>query len=129
MPMRILKPDRAQAGPPDRPQYFSGTVLMQPLHTEQPPGAPEIVAVFFEPGARTIPHIHSTDQVLYFTEGEGLVVTEQHRRTIRAGEIAVIPGGVWHWHGATKIRKTVHISIKAAGPTDWDVPKKNWADY
>lgn len=126
--MDVFKPDRARAGPPDRPQYFSGTVLMQPLHTDQPPGAPEIVAVFFEPGARTIPHVHSTDQVLYFVEGEGLVVTDTQRRTLRAGEIAVIPKGLWHWHGATKTQGTVHISMKAAGPTDWEVDKKNWAD-
>lgn len=129
MSMEIIKPDRARAGPPDRPQYFSGSVLMQPLHTEQPSGSPEIVAVFFAPGARTIPHVHSTDQVLYFTEGEGLVVTEQVRRSLRAGEIAIIPGGMWHWHGATKSKGTVHVSIKAAGPTNWEVEKKDWDSY
>lgn len=127
--METFKPDRVRAGPPDRPQYFSGAVRMQPLHTNQPAGAPEIVAVFFDAGARTIPHVHSTDQVLYFVEGEGLVVTEGQRRTVRAGEIAVIPGGVWHWHGATKTSRTVHISIKAAGPTDWEVEKKDWDNY
>jgi len=127
--MEIIKPDRTRAGAPDRPQYFSGTVLMQPLHTEQPPGSPEIVAVFFEPGARTVPHVHSTDQVLYFTEGEGLVVTEQQRRTLRAGEIAIIPGGIWHWHGATKTKGAVHVSIKAAGPTNWEVERRDWAGY
>jgi len=111
--METFKPDRVRAGPPDRPQYFSGSVRMQPLHTNQPAGAPEIVA----------------DQVLYFVEGEGLVVTEGQRRTVRAGEIAVIPGGVWHWHGATKTSRTVHISIKAAGPTDWEVEKKDWDNY
>ncbi|MGH2349533.1 MAG: cupin domain-containing protein [bacterium] len=127
--MEIVKADRTHAGPPDRPQYFSGTVLMQPLHTEQPPGSPEIVAVFFEPGARTIPHVHSTDQVLYFTEGEGLVVTDWQRRTLRAGEIVVIPGGMWHWHGATRTQGAVHVSIKPAGPTDWEVERKDWDNY
>lgn len=127
--MEILKPDRTRGGPPDRPQYFSGIVLMQPLHADQPAGAPEIVAVFFEPGARTIPHIHSTDQVLYFIEGEGLVVTEHQRRTLKAGEVTVVPAGVWHWHGATKTKPAAHLSIKASGPTDWDVAKKDWDNY
>lgn len=92
-------------------------------------GAAELIAVFFDAGARTIPHIHAEDQVLYFVEGEGTVTTEHERGVVRAGEIAVIPGGSWHWHGATKTTATCHISIKAVGPTNWDVPKKNWADY
>ncbi|MBI2123359.1 MAG: endonuclease/exonuclease/phosphatase family protein [Armatimonadetes bacterium] len=61
---------------------------------------------------------------------EGRVLhSEPERRAFRAGEIAVIPGGTWHWHGATKTSATCHISIKAVGATDWEVPRKNWEDY
>jgi quercetin dioxygenase-like cupin family protein len=89
----------------------------------------ELIAVFFDRGARTIPHVHAADQVLVFVEGEGLVVTDQARRLLRAGEIAVVPGGTWHWHGATKTTAVCHISIKAVGPTDWTVPRRNWSEY
>jgi len=126
--METFRPDRNNAGPPERPEYFSGTVRLQNLRRPEQTGAAELIAVFFDRGARTIPHIHEADQVLYFVEGEGVVATERERRVLRAGEIAVIPGGTWHWHGATKTSAMCHISIKGAGPTDWTVPKQNWGD-
>lgn len=123
------KPDRAKAGLPDQPEYFSGQVHLQYLRRPKETGAAEVIAVFFDRGARTIPHIHIADQVLVFVEGEGLVVTSTERRLLRAGEIAVIPGGTWHWHGATKTAAMCHISIKGTGSSDWTVPKQNWEAY
>ncbi|MEX0766303.1 MAG: cupin domain-containing protein [bacterium] len=127
--MDVLRHDRSKTGPPDRPEYFSGAVRTQNLRRPSEEGEAELIAVFFDAGARTIPHAHATDQVLYFVEGEGIVATELTRRILGAGEIAVIPGGVWHWHGATKATPVCHISIKAVGPTNWDLPKKNWNEY
>jgi quercetin dioxygenase-like cupin family protein len=125
----IYKPDRAKASLPDRPEYFSGQVHTEYLRRPEQTGAAELIAVFFDPGARTIPHIHAVDQVLVCVEGQGLVVTSADRRALRAGEIAVIPGGTWHWHGATKTTAMCHISIKGVGPTDWSVPRQNWDKY
>lgn len=127
--MDIYKPDRAKASLPDRPEYFSGRVRMENLRRPEQAGAAELIAVFFDPGARTIPHIHAADQVLVCVEGQGLVVTNTERRPLRAGEIAVIPGGTWHWHGATKTTAMGHISIKGVGPTDWTVPRQKWDEY
>jgi quercetin dioxygenase-like cupin family protein len=123
------RPDRTKAGLPDQPENFSGTVHVQNLRRSEVPGAAELIAVFFDRGARTIPHIHAVDQVLVFVEGEGLVVTENERRQLRAGEIAVVPGGTWHWHGGTKTTAMCHISVKAVGPTDWTVPRRTWDAY
>jgi quercetin dioxygenase-like cupin family protein len=127
--MESFKPERGKAVPPDRPDWFSGRVRLQNLRRPEEDGAAELIAVFFETGARTIPHIHDADQVLYFVEGEGIVATERDRRVLRPGEIAVIPAGMWHWHGATRTTAMCHISIKAVAPTNWDVPRKNWEDY
>lgn len=127
--MDIYRPDRAKARMPDQPEYFSGRVHTENLRRPEQAGAAELIAVFFDPGARTIPHIHAVDQVLVCIEGEGLVVTSTDRRPLRAGEIAVVPGGTWHWHGATKTTAMCHISIKGVGPTDWTVPKQNWDKY
>ncbi len=127
--MRILKPDRAQAGPPDRPEYFSGAVRMHHLLRPQESGKVELIGVFFEAGARTIPHIHTTDQALYILHGRGIVATEHDRRIVQAGEIAVIPAGVWHWHGATPTSAMAHLSMRPVGPTDWSVEKKDWDNY
>lgn len=127
--MDVFKPDRGKAVVPDRRDYFSGTVRVHTLRRPETPGAVELLGVFFDRGARTIPHIHEADQVLVFVEGEGIVATELERRVLRAGEVAVIPGGTWHWHGATKTSAMGHISIKATGPSNWTVDRKNWADY
>ncbi len=127
--MDVFKADRSKAGAPDRPEYFSGPVRIHTLRRPETPGAIELLGVFFDRGARTIPHTHDADQVLMFVEGEGIVATEGERRVLRAGEVAVIPGGTWHWHGATKTSAMGHLSIKAAGPSNWSVPKKNWEDY
>src|SRR2546428_800306 len=98
--MDILKPDRSKAAPPDRPEYFSGPVRLHNLRRPEHPGAAELIGVFFDRGARTIPHIHEADQVLYFVEGEGIVATERERPVLRTGEFPVIPGGSWHRHRA-----------------------------
>lgn len=127
--MHLFRVDHSQAGPPERPEYFSGEVRLQYLLRPEQPGAVEVIAVFFEAGARTIPHIHETDQVLYFLEGEGVVATERERRPAKAGDIVVIPAGTWHWHGATRTSSACHLSIKPAGPSNWDVPRKNWDEY
>lgn len=127
--MQVVKPDRSQAGLPERPEYFSGTVRMHNLVRPEESGKVELIGVFFEAGARTIPHVHSTDQALYILEGEGIVATEHERRVVRAGDIAAIPAHIWHWHGATRTSAMAHLSMRPAGPTDWTVEKKNWDEY
>lgn len=126
--MDVLWPDPRRAVPPERPEYFAGTVRLHYLRRPEAGGA-ELIAVYFDPGARTIPHVHHADQVLVFVDGEGVVATADGRRILRAGQIAVIPGGTWHWHGATRTSAACHISIKAAGPTDWSVERRDWDDY
>src|SRR5438034_2382862 len=124
--MEAYKPDRRKAGPPDQPEYFSGTVRLHNLRRPDALGAAELIGVFFDRGARTIPHIHEADQVLYFVEGEGIVATERERRVLRAGEIAVIPGGTWHWHGATRASDMWHISVRAVGAANLCGAEQNW---
>jgi quercetin dioxygenase-like cupin family protein len=71
--------------------------------------------VTFEPGARTAWHTHPLGQTLIVTAGVGLV---QHWdgevQEIRPGDIAWIPPGVKHWHGATATTGMSHIAISEA---------------
>lgn len=123
--MDTSKVDRAKAAPnPSLAQWFAGNALFQQL---APGGDVELLAVFFEMGARTRPHIHAADQVLYFVEGHGVVATEDEIIYTQAGDFVSIPAGVWHWHGAAKDAATIHISIKRPGATNWEVEEKNWA--
>jgi quercetin dioxygenase-like cupin family protein len=68
--------------------------------------------VTFEPGARTAWHTHPLGQTLIVTAGVGRV---QHWdgpvQEIRPGDIAWIPPGVKHWHGASATVGMSHIAI------------------
>src|SRR5438876_12116768 len=124
MAMDVLKPDRSKAGPPDRPEYFSGTVRLHNLRRPDAPGTAELIGGIFDRGARTIPHIHEADQVLYFAERDGIVATERERRVLGAGEIAAIPGGTWHWHAATQTSNMTHVPTHALRPSVWCVESR-----
>lgn len=79
--------------------------------------------VTFAPGARTAWHTHPLGQTLIVTQGVGLV---QHWggtiQEIRPGDVAWIPPGVKHWHGASASVGMSHIAFSEAldGKTvDW----------
>jgi quercetin dioxygenase-like cupin family protein len=125
----IRQIDPAQARAPARPDYFEGRVRMQALYEPDRDGEEsELVAVFFDAGARTTPHTHESTQVLHVINGTALVVIEDERQQVEGGRFVVIPRGVWHWHGATRAAPMCHISIKLPGRTDWSVPRRRWAD-
>jgi quercetin dioxygenase-like cupin family protein len=119
-------PERSLAAAPPHPEYFEGRVRLQPLLSEQHSTELELVAVFFEDGARTIPHTHATDQLLWVVEGTCLVVDETGRREVEAGGSVLLPAHRWHWHGAAPGRSACHVSIRRPGPTDWTVPRRDW---
>lgn len=127
--MHIVRVDALQARPRDNARNFSGTVRFQRVYEPAGTAGLDLVAVFFEPGARTRPHVHATDQMMHVVEGEGIVATERERRLIRRGDIVVVPGGQWHWHGATPTSAMCHISARPGGSTDWSVPVRDWETY
>jgi quercetin dioxygenase-like cupin family protein len=124
--MHLALPDPGQSAPTPNPEYFEGGVRMQRLFSGEQSGELELVAVFFERGARTIPHSHSTDQVLWVVEGTCMVADEAGRREVRAGQCVLLPANGWHWHGATPREAACHVSIRQPGPTNWEVPRRDW---
>jgi quercetin dioxygenase-like cupin family protein len=127
--MRIVHVDRSEASPPARQDWFPGTVYQQRMNEPDTPVGTELIAVWFETGSRTRPHVHAVDQVLQVVEGEGVVATETEKHVIRPGDWVIVPAGVWHWHGATPDASMCHISIKQPGDTDWDAPWGNFDSY
>jgi quercetin dioxygenase-like cupin family protein len=126
--------DRARAGEDpthdpyvDRAYYFAGDVNVQSLVGTDESGEVELLAVFFAAGARTRPHIHERDQILHFTEGQGIVATDTEKYHAASGDVFTIPAGTWHWHGAARDTAACHISIRQPGQTNWDVDERNWA--
>lgn len=71
--------------------------------------------VSFSAGSRNKFHTHTSDQILFVTEGTGTVATEQEERTITAGDVVLIPAGENHWHGAPGETPMAHVAITAKG--------------
>lgn len=67
--------------------------------------------ITFEPGQRTKYHTHTHGQILYVTDGEGLVGTENERVEVAAGDAVFFPPGENHWHGAKPDTSMTHLSI------------------
>jgi quercetin dioxygenase-like cupin family protein len=71
--------------------------------------------VTFGPGARLNFHTHTYEQILYVTEGKGIVATKEKEVIITPGSTVFIPPGEVHWHGATEDSSMSHIAIQKPG--------------
>lgn len=105
---------------------FAGEVYRQVVVGANETGDVEILAVFFNAGARTRAHTHPQDQILYIRDGRGVVATETETRVVEPGDVVTIPAGTWHWHGATPASAMCHLSVMKPGTTNWEVEIKNW---
>jgi quercetin dioxygenase-like cupin family protein len=94
---------------------FVGDVTRQTLLSESQDYS--LAMVNFEIGARNRWHIHSGDQVLFVTYGEGYVASEAQQLEIHAGDIVHVVAGEKHWHGATERSAMSHISLTKTGST------------
>ena len=105
---------------------FTGTVLQDAMATPQAPSRTSATLVTFTPGARTNWHTHKTRQVLVATQGTGMVqVRDRPPQILRAGDVAEVPPGLVHWHGALAGHLFAHISfVETDGPdnTTWMEP-------
>lgn len=114
--MRIA---HGRAGKPTerRTDTFTGTVLADPVL----PAEDGIVVntVTFESGGRTYWHKHEIAQVLIVTHGEGRLQRDDGAgETLRPGDVAHIPAGEVHWHGAAPGSLLIHIAV-SVGKTEW----------
>src|SRR5437588_8604382 len=98
--MKITRIDRTQARhDTSRANYFDGEVNIQSLVISLDSDELDLLNVSFNAVARTKPHIHQQDQVLHIIEGQGVVPTQTEKQVVSAGEVILIPRGIWHWHG------------------------------
>jgi len=96
---------------------FKGDVDYQTLVGAEQSRDLSMSEVHFKDGARNRWHMHSTDQMLVITDGEGIVADESEERSVTIGDVAFIPKNTRHWHGAKPGRDMTHLSILAAGKT------------
>jgi quercetin dioxygenase-like cupin family protein len=107
-----ISPNGSRPSAKGAAQYFTGSVIVDPLfsaneHTHASGGH-----VTFEPGARSAWHTHPAGQFLIVTYGAGWVQEEGgEKREIKPGDVIWTPPGVKHWHGATATNSMSHIAI------------------
>ena len=92
-----------------------GPVFKKALIDARDTGGFGMLSVTFEPGARLNFHTHNFEQILYVTEGKGIVATKDKEYTITQGSIVYIAPGEVHWHGATEDSPLTHIAIQKPG--------------
>ena len=69
--------------------------------------------VTFSKGTERGFNAHTFDQVLYITEGSGIIATETEEVTVTPGTFVFIPAGEIHRHGSTEDSTFSHITIKS----------------
>ena len=113
--MRIERPSPEKRRP-GVGEIFVGDVDSQPVIGDEARDL-RLNEITFRNGARNKLHTHTTDQILVVTAGEGIVATEREEHAVRAGDIAYIPAGERHWHGAKPGADMTHYAILGAGKT------------
>ncbi|MHB8653735.1 MAG: (R)-mandelonitrile lyase [Terriglobia bacterium] len=107
-------------GPPD---WFTGTVRIDPLFQAHDPALVQSASVTFEPGARTAWHTHPLGQTLIVTSGCGRACRWGGPiEEIRPGDVIWFAPGEKHWHGASPTTAMTHIAIqerKDGKAVDW----------
>ena len=103
--------------------WFTGTVRIDAPFQATEPASVGGATVTFEPGARTAWHTHPLGQTLIVTQGRGwLQEWGKAAEILNQGDIAWIPPGVKHWHGASSETAMIHIAIAESvdgSPVTW----------
>ena len=116
--MKVVRTSDVEAQESTSKIFTGGKVSRQDIFGES---ADEfrVSVIHFSPGAVNVFHSHTFDQILYVTEGTGIVATENEEIMVTPGTIIFIPAGERHWHGATKDTKFSHIAVMPPGDTNF----------
>ena len=122
----------AQAPAAAAAEHFTGSATVSAAFAAQAPARASGGTVQFAPAARTDWHTHPLGQTLVVLSGTGFV---QHwggsAEHLVPGDVAWIPPGTKHWHGAGPAGPMVHVAIseRMDGKTvDW-LEKVSEAQY
>lgn len=109
-------------------RYFIGKSYLNPL---TPAGVtPFFANVTFEPACRNNWHTHHAakggGQILLCIAGEGWYQEwGKPARSLKAGDVVVIPANVKHWHGAKRNSWFSHVAVEVPGENasnEWQEP-------
>ena len=107
-----ISPNGSRPSSKGAAEYFTGSVIVEPLFGVKVGTQSTGGLVTFEPGARSAWHTHPAGQILIVTSGTGWVQEEGgEKREVKPGDVIWTPPGVKHWHGATATNSMSHIAI------------------
>jgi quercetin dioxygenase-like cupin family protein len=92
-----------------------GPVMRKELVSAKDTGGFSVLLVTFGKGARLNFHVHTYEQILYVTEGRGIVATRDEEKMVTPGTVVYIAPGEAHWHGATEDSSFAHICMQKPG--------------
>jgi quercetin dioxygenase-like cupin family protein len=107
----VVACDEAKAEESKDEIVAKGPVHRKMLIDDRMSGGFGVVWVSFAPGAKLNYHTHPFEQILYVTEGKGIVATKAEERIVTPGTVVFIPPGEAHWHGATENTPFTHIAL------------------
>ena len=108
--MKVVRVGDSEERPATAP-IFVGTVHSRGLIDAATSPNVTVTLVRFSDGGKNKPHTHSADQILYISEGRGIVASGANENEVTAGDIVHIPAGEVHWHGAVPDGNMAHLSI------------------
>jgi quercetin dioxygenase-like cupin family protein len=102
-------------GPEDDPIVGVGPVSALPLLAPGEAAGWAAALNTFAPGAMLNWHTHDSEQIIFVTEGEGIVATKDEERVLRPGTVVFVAAGEVHRHGASAHSSLTHFNIQRAG--------------
>lgn len=118
---QLFQTGEEQEFQPEHPENFIGQVRMRDLARQAGLPGVDVLAVFFDADARTKPHIHQTEQLLYFVHGNGFVAFPgQEEQVVNEGGMVVVPACELHMHGATNAGPCCHLAARLPSKTNWN---------
>ncbi|WP_414836290.1 cupin domain-containing protein [Candidatus Nanohalococcus occultus] len=85
----------------EHPVQVGTPLISEPVSGEFENTGVDAAEVTFRPGERTKFHTHAGVQILYITEGKGIVATRDEEKEVSEGDLVIFPEGEEHWHGNT----------------------------
>jgi quercetin dioxygenase-like cupin family protein len=119
---RVVDPEAVEPLPPVSSRYLLAGGTVVPLSPALWTDEVKVNAIWFEPGARFLPHRHPYDQVLYYPVGTGVVAVDGNEdQLVPTGHYVLLPANVVHMHGCTDDGPALQISIMRDTPSDFEV--------
>jgi quercetin dioxygenase-like cupin family protein len=111
----------------EKRNYFVGKVILHDISKIIDAKDQKVYYAGFRNGARTKVHYHEGGQVLFVTEGKGVLVLYKTSNTegqkirikpitktiLKIGDMVYIPKHTLHWHGAIEKKNFSHIAFNS----------------